>query len=816
VSDPKGLIGSELGSYRLIEQIGAGGMGVVFRAHDNRLDRDVAIKLLPDSSFGDPAARARLLREARTASRLNHPHICTVYEVAEAVPLAEGRPASGPAALFIAMELVLGATLAARLARGALAPAEVARIGLQLADALGHAHAQGVVHRDLKSANIMLTPEGRAKVLDFGLAKRVRGTEEGEAATSATPTATMPGTLTGTLAYMSPEQLRGQAADSRSAVWALGVVLHEMASGALPFQGQTGYAVSSAILNDPPAPLPAAVPDGLRAVIRRCLSKDPAGRYADGGAVQAALESLPADSGGRPTDRRPGRVSRLILVLSVFGLAALTVAALAMFGSTAGSLWPKPATVAGTPVMTGPVRLAVLPFANLTGDSAQEYFSDGFTEELITRLGRLRPERLSVIGRASAMRYKKAGTRVDQVGRELDVSHVLEGSVRREAGLVRITARLVRVHDETEQWGASYERDVASILAVQHEVTEGVARALAVTLVPGDPARVSKARAVLPQAYEHYQLGRFRFAERTVPSLKAALDHFERAVALDPGFALAYAGLADVQVLLPFFSADESPARGRARAEAAANRALALDPSLGEAHATLALVRMYGFDWDGSDAQFRRALDLVPGYASAHQWYADMLARRARYEEALAQIRQALALDPLSSIINQDLGYVLMLAGQQDAAIRQYKRTVELDPSFSTTWMVLAIATLDAGRFEDAASALSRWAEVSGQDPAVIRRIADAAATYARTGKPQRLPAGVDMAAAIPPYAHAHIYMALGQKDLALAILVRAFEQGTFSVLASALHPAFDPLRGDRRFRALIDRTGLVARRPRG
>jgi tetratricopeptide (TPR) repeat protein len=388
---------------------------------------------------------------------------------------------------------------------------------------------------------------------------------------------------------------------------------------------------------------------------------------------------------------------------------------------------------------------------------------------------------------------------------------VLEGSVHREAGVVRINTRLVRVQGRAEEWGESYERELASILAVKNEVAQGVAGALAVTLAPGDPSRVSRARSVQPQAYEHYQLGRFRLAERTVPSLRLALDHFERAVALDPGFALAYAGLADTHVLLPFFSAEDSPATSRARAEAAANRALALDPSLGEAHATLALIREYEYDWETSDRAFRRALELVPGYASGHHWYADMLARRARYEEALTQIKQALALAPLSSIINQDLGYVLMLAGQQDAAIRQYERTVELDPSFSITWTVLAVARLEAGRFDDAASAFSRWAELTGNDPALIRTLIDAAAVYARTGKPQRPPAGIAM---IPPYSRGHLYMALGQKELALSALERALEQGRFSGVSAALSTVFDPLEDDPRFQALIRKTGLV-RQPR-
>ena len=815
MSDPKTLIGFVLDHYRLIEQIGAGGMGVVFRAHDDQLDRDVAIKLLPAATFDDPAARTRLLREARTASRLNHPHICTIHEVGEAVPAAGGQPVSGPPVLYIAMELVRGRTLGERLAGGAMAPAEVEKIGLQLADALGHAHAQGIVHRDLKSANIVLTPEGRAKILDFGLAKRVGGAEAGGAAMTAAPTATQPGTVTGTLAYMPPEQLRGQSVDARSDVWALGVVLHEMASGALPFHGQTGYALSSAILNDPPAALPATVPGELRALIARCLSKDPAHRYADGGAVHAVIETIMTRPGTPPPGRRAGWLRRPFLAASVLGLAALLVAGIAIVGGNIGGLRARPVRPAGGSTPPDAIRLAVLPFANLTGDPGQEYFSDGLTEELIAHLGRLHPERLSVIGRASAMRYKKPGTPVDRVGRELNVSYVLEGSVRRDAERVRISVRLIRVRDQAEQWGESYERELASILAVQNEVAQGVARALAIALIPGGPARTSAARAVQPQAYEHYQMGRFRLAERTVSSLKAALDHFERAVALDPDFALAYTGLADVHVLLPFFSASESAAIGQARAEAAANRALALDPSLGEAHAALALIRMYEYDWEASDRHFRRAVELVPGYASAHHWYADMLARRARFEDALAEIRQALALDPLSSVINQDLGYVLMLAGQQDAAIRQYERTLELDPSFSATWMVLALATLDAGRFEEGANALSRWAEVSGQDPAVMRRIAAAAATCARTGKPQRLPAGVDLASMMPPYAHAPLFMALGQKELALATLERAFEQGKFSVVASALLAIFDPVRDEPRFRALMEKTGLV-RRPKG
>jgi len=340
-------------------------------------------------------------------------------------------------------------------------------------------------------------------------------------------------------------------------------------------------------------------------------------------------------------------------------------------------------------------------------------------------------------------------------------------------------------------------------------VAQGVARSLAIALIPAEQARAASTRVVQPAAYEQFQLGRFRLAERTVPGLKLALGHFERAIALDSNYALAYASVADAQVLLPFFSREVPPPVGRARAEAAANRALALDSSLGQAHAALGLVREFGFRWDAAEIEFRRAIELDPGYAPAHHWLADMLARRGRHAEALAEIRKALELDPLSTIINQDLGYVLTLAGERDAGIRQYERTLELDPAFTTTWIVLATTLLERGRFQDAANALSRWAELTGNDSAIMRRLADAAAAHARSGATQPLPADIDINRTFPPYAIPGLFMALGQKERALDALERGYEQGAFSTVATMLSPIFHRVRSDPRFLALLEKTGM-------
>ncbi len=455
------MIGKPLAHYRILEKIGAGGMGEVYRAHDEQLDRDVALKVLPPTSFADATARARLLREARAAASLNHPHICTIHEVGEA---------NGQA--YIAMEFVRGQPLSAQLASGPLAVEEVVRTGLQLADALAHAHERGIVHRDLKSANVMITLGGRAKVLDFGLAKRLSQEELTEATTRSQASLTQPGAVMGTLAYMAPEQLRGQPADARSDVWALGVVLYEMAAGQCPFRGQTGFELSSAILNQPPPPLPGKVPVELKAVIERCLEKEPARRYQRGGEVRAALEAV--QLGVVPVwvawRYRLGRRPLLALAASV----ALLAAVLAVLD--VGNLRTR--LVGGAPRIGS---LAVLPLENLSGDAEQDYLAAGMHEALITDLAKL-----SGLERV--------------IARELKVDALITGAVLRAGDRVRITAQLIDPAKEQQLWAERYERELRDVLTLQNEIVAAITRGIRLQLTPQEQARLASARPVNPEA----------------------------------------------------------------------------------------------------------------------------------------------------------------------------------------------------------------------------------------------------------------------------------------------------------------------------
>jgi len=777
------------GKYRIIEEIGRGGMGIVYKAEDLTLKRPVALKFLPAHLMNSPELKERFVIEAQAAAALSHPNICVIYEVGEAKDRS-----------FIAMEYVEGESLRDKIKHGPLAAEEALDITAQIAAGLGEAHRKGIIHRDIKSANIMMTDKGQAKVMDFGLAKLRGGTS-----------LTKSQTALGTVAYMSPEQARGNPVDGRTDIWSLGVVLYEMMTCELPFKGEYDQAVIHSILYEQPESLTKARPDavsGLEQIIGLALAKDPANRYQN---MENLLEDLSAIAQGlKPLRAKPRPAKgRIFGIRKIYIYAALAVAAV-LFGFNVGGIQDRLLGRSGAPARA--IKLAVLPFENLTGDPGQEYFSDGLTEEMIAQLGRLDPQRLSVIARTSAMGYKRTAKPIEQIGRELDVAYVLEGSTRREGGRVRITVQLIRVRDQTQRWADTFERELEGILALQSEVAQGVAQSLAIALIPTEQARLARTRVVQPLAYEQYQLGRYRLAERTVAGLEAAVGHFERAIAIDPTYALAYAGLADVHVLLPFFSRGVSPAVGQARAVAAANRALALDPSLGQSQAALGLVSEFEFQWDAAEGHFRRAIALDPGYATAHHWYADMLARRGRKSEALAEIRKALELDPMSAIINQDLGYVLTLGGEREAGIRQYERTLEMDPAFSTTWIVLALALLEAKRFEDASHALGRWAELTGNDPAKFRQFADAAAAYARSGVPQPVPASIDIAYMALLYAVPQFYMALGQKERALDALERAYEQGFFSAVSSVLSPLFDSVRTDPRFLALLKKTGLESR----
>ena len=488
--------GDRLGRYEIVEPLGAGGMGEVYRARDPGLEREVALKVLPARTLTDQSARARLLREARMAARLNHPHVCTVHEVAE----ADGQ-------IYIVMELVEGRALDTVLSEGPLPVEQAVRYGVQIAEALAHAHERGVVHRDLKSANVVVTAEGRAKVLDFGLAKQLVGEELAEATTQLGATLTVPGSVVGTLAYMAPEQLRGQAADARSDVWALGVVLYEILGGRRPFAGQTGYELSSAILNEPPPPLPEEVPAAVRAVVERCLAKEAGERFDSGDGVRAALET--AQTGGAVTFPAPGASEKARRRWWLAGGALAAIVSTLLTVATLKLGWLGPVSD-GTPIRS----LAVLPLENLSGDPEQDCLADGVHEALITDLAKLSGLG-RVIARSSVMRYRHSDIPLSQIARELGVDALVTGSVLRAGDRIQVTAHLIQASTENQLWADRYERQFRDVLSLGNDVVVAITTAIRLQLTPQERERLATARTVDPESYEAYVKGMYHLYKKT-------------------------------------------------------------------------------------------------------------------------------------------------------------------------------------------------------------------------------------------------------------------------------------------------------------
>ena len=787
------MVGKTISHYEITEKLGQGGMGVVWKAQDTQLGRDVALKVLPADAVTDSTARARLLREARTASKLNHPHICTIYEVGESDGL-----------VYIAMELVEGQTLSARLAAGALPVEEVLRFGLQLADALVHAHKRGIVHRDLKSANVVLTPETRVKVLDFGLAKRLKA-EIGEDATTLTQqdTITAAGAVAGTPAYMSPEQLRGQPADARSDIWALGVMLYEMASGVRPFQGKTGFELSSAILNQPPAPLPGGPggppPAWLRSVIGRCLEKDPGRRYQSSIEVRAALEDVQAGVTLKVwLTWKYGLSRRRWLAVAATVMAIVAVLAGLEVGGVRNRLL---GVFAGQKYRS----LAVLPVANLTGDPQQEYFADGMTDSLIANVSKVGV--LRVISRTSAMRYKGAKKSLAEIARELKVDTVLEASVAREAGRVRLTAQLIEAATDQHLWTETYERELTSILGVQSEVARAVARTVRARLTPEQERRLRSARQVNPQVYEAYLRGKFYVSQNTPESFEKGMKYLQQAVEIDPAEPLAYIGVAEGYISLGHGGAERPDAFPRAGA--AAEQALKLDPDLAEAVGVLADVALY-YEWDWGKAEnlLKRALEMNPSRAGIHYHYAWYLALFDRLDEAIAEHKLARDLDPLGAPNTAWLGGLYNYARRYDEAIVEAKKALELNPKYWPSYRVLCFAYSRKGMHQEAIAAAQRLVELA---PAVGNAALGTA--YALAGQREQALAVAAKLKQGSPGRHlrvAEFFAALGDTDAAMRELEAAYQARVSGVPWIRVHGgAWDDLRDDPRFQQLVRRMNL-------
>jgi len=787
--------GDRLGLYEIGGFIGAGGMGEVYRARDPRLERDVALKVLPAETMADPTARTRLLREARLASKLNHPNVCTIHEVGE----AEGQA-------YIAMELVEGRSLAALLAQGGLSAEELHKLGQQLADALAHAHERGVVHRDLKSGNVLITPEGRVKVLDFGLAKRLAEGDLAEATTLAQASLTQAGAIVGTLAYMAPEQLLGKPADARSDVWALGVVLYEMAAGRRPFGGDTGFELSSAILGQPPAPLPATVPAPLAAVIARCLAKEPSQRYQRGGEVRAALEAVASGETLPPWPALRSRVARHRVQLA---LACLAAAVAVLGGLNVGGVRSR---VFGGTGGQGVIRMAVLPFANLSGDPEQEYLSDGLTQEMISQLGRLRPETLSVIARTSVMHYKKSETPIDQIGRELNVDYVLEGSAQKEGSHVRVSAELIKVKDQTQLWADTFEREMSGILALQSEVARKVAESLALKLLPAEKTLLASARPVNPEAHEAYLRGSYQFMKFVSPGdLDIADKQFDLALEKDPSYAPAYVGRAWVWIIRNQWGWS-SPEEARPKARAAALRAIELDENSAGAHEALASVRAMEWNWDAARESWRRSLQLNPNVATAQGGYAWFLMVTGLGEEAVIHSERAVELDPLNPLVRSWYAFALYSQRRYDEAIAAAREALHLQPGFPVATNALMYAMHEKkGMEREAFEAAKELARVTYSDPKVEAALDEG---YAEGGYSEAMKRGAEaLVARLPgtfclPSDIAMFFAMAGDDSKALDWLEKGLEIHD-PALPFIDDPLYDSLRAEPRFQALLRKMNL-------
>jgi serine/threonine-protein kinase len=654
------MIGQVLGHYRILDKIGSGGMGEVYRARDERLKRNVAIKILSSQWSVGTEMKHLLLREAQSASSLNDPHICTIYEVGE----VEGRD-------FIVMELVEGHPLATLIPPEGLSVSLVLRYGTQIAAALRHAHDHALVHRDIKPSNIVVTPAGQVKILDFGLAKLTRENEAKEETISLA--SVMPSaSIVGTLPYMAPQTLRGEIADARGDIWALGVVLYEMAAGGRPFRGQTDYEVSSAILRETPTPLPTGVPAGLRHVIDRCLEKESGQRYQHAGEVLAALEAAGSDRSpaiGSSAHRTtvPGRRVGWIVAALVVALIAASVA-LSLDGVRTALFGRRPAAQIQS--------LAVLPLENLSGDPEQDYFANGMTDALITDLAK--GGKLRVISRTSVMPYKGAHKPLPRIAQELGVDAIVEGSVLESGNRVRITAQLIEARSDKHLWAERYERDLRDILALQDDVASAIAIAIKGNLAQD---HTLPRRQVDPDAYRLYLKGMYHWDKRTAEGFQKATEYFHQAIEKDPTFALAYSALAGSYLNLSGYSLT-STRKVLPKARAAALKALELDNTLADAHEVLATVKMMEWQFADAEKEFRQALALDSNNAGTHQGYGTYLARMGRFDESSAELGKAVELEPVWLMHGVQLGNTYYYQGRYDKAIDEYNKVLEMNPDF--------------------------------------------------------------------------------------------------------------------------------------